>query len=200
MIVYLIHFCAILVVFVGMLFVPLMTKLNSGGLTALEEQQVANQFLVLHSQLWPALSVVLVLLVLHSFVVSHRIAGPLYRLKGILKSIGDGDFNTRVSFRKNDYLAHSTGDLNAMVQSLALKMKDLDSTHRAAVAALTDLKRSLAGGHGERANDKLEELGVHMNNIERWIQLHRFPMDATWPGPPVVDEMPSGVEEVGVES
>ena len=41
MAVYIVHFMAILLVFVGMLFVPLMTRINNESLSVLEEQEAA---------------------------------------------------------------------------------------------------------------------------------------------------------------
>ena len=202
MVVYLIHFFAILLVFVGMLFVPLMTKLNDGNLSVLEEQDVARQFLALHSQMWPALGMVLALLILHSVVVSHRIAGPMQRLRDALKTIGEGDLTTRISFRKNDYLADTAADINKLTVLLAVKVTELEKNHRAARAAFAYLRRSLVDGRPDLTERKLEELNTHVMAIEQWLQEFELPSGDAWDDDAdrTADDSAQKAEEVGVEA
>ncbi|MGH7274407.1 MAG: hypothetical protein ACREIQ_08125, partial [Nitrospiria bacterium] len=63
------YFVTILLIFAGALFLPLILQLQSGSLSVLEQGEVAGQFLALHARVWPAMSVVFVLLALHSVLV-----------------------------------------------------------------------------------------------------------------------------------
>src|SRR5882672_10819226 len=100
-----IHFATIVAIFAAVLFVPLALQLKNSALSVAQREQVANEFLSLHLRVWPALVAVLVLLVLHSVLISHRIGGPLYRFRHVFRAIAAGDFLTRANIRKNDYLA-----------------------------------------------------------------------------------------------
>lgn len=198
MAVYIIHFLAILLVFIGVLFVPLMSRLNSESLSTLEELEVANELLVLHSQMWPAIGMVFALLILHSLVVSHRIAGPIYRFRNTLSSIADGDLARLISFRKNDYLGYAAEDINKLVESFVARIKDLRDKHQAARAACIDLQRSLRDRRPE-VTEKEQELSARMLAIERWIDQFKLPSEDDEPiGPPEDDSPVRATEEVGV--
>lgn len=71
-----------LVIFLSLaaaIFVPPMLRLD--------DYDAAEFFLLLHSRIWPGLLLVLLLLSLHSVMVSHRIAGPLYRFRKVFQSL-----------------------------------------------------------------------------------------------------------------
>jgi methyl-accepting chemotaxis protein len=50
--------------------------------------------------------------------VSHRIAGPLFKLEQLLRLIGQGDLTVECHFRKNDELAGLGDALNEMNAAL----------------------------------------------------------------------------------
>ena len=49
---------------------------------------------------------------------SHRIVGPMNRLKRMLEAIGQGDFSQRITLRKGDALEDLAAAINRMAQSL----------------------------------------------------------------------------------
>jgi methyl-accepting chemotaxis protein len=55
-------------------------------------------------------------------LLSHRIAGPLYRFETILGQIERGDLTTRVDLRRTDQLAELKGSLNVFIDSLDGRM------------------------------------------------------------------------------
>jgi methyl-accepting chemotaxis protein len=55
-------------------------------------------------------------------VLSHRIAGPLYRVEKVLKEIGLGDFTTRVNLRRTDQLTELKEALNSLLEALDARM------------------------------------------------------------------------------
>ncbi len=57
--------------------------------------------------------------------VSHKIAGPLFRLKAMLTKLGDGDFSATMSLRQGDQLQKVAQAYNEAVSKLNLKMKNL---------------------------------------------------------------------------
>ncbi len=70
----------------------------------------------------PVLAFALFVVVVFSFVAvifySHKIAGPLYRLKKYMEIVSDGDFNVRVSFRRGDKIRDVAEAFNSMVEKL----------------------------------------------------------------------------------
>ena len=55
--------------------------------------------------------------------VSHRIAGPLYKVEQLLRRIGEGDLTVECRFRKNDELAGLGEALNEMTAGLREKLR-----------------------------------------------------------------------------
>lgn len=49
---------------------------------------------------------------------SHRVVGPMNRLKRMLHAIGEGDFSQRIILREGDALEDLSQDLNQMVERL----------------------------------------------------------------------------------
>ncbi len=75
------YFGTIVLVFAVVVFLPLVFQLRPG-----KAEELADEFLSFHARLWPALFIVLVLLAFHSVLLSHRIAGPLYRFRSVLRA------------------------------------------------------------------------------------------------------------------
>lgn len=53
-----------------------------------------------------------------SIFISHKIAGPMYKLKTYLNNIKDGGEITPIYFRKGDYFTELADDVNEFVHSL----------------------------------------------------------------------------------
>ena len=49
---------------------------------------------------------------------SHRVVGPMKRIKATLQAIGDGDFSQRITLRKGDALEDTAEAINKMAESL----------------------------------------------------------------------------------
>jgi methyl-accepting chemotaxis protein len=49
---------------------------------------------------------------------SHRVVGPMARIKRTLEAIGNGDFSQRLTLRKGDVLQDLAEDINQMAQRL----------------------------------------------------------------------------------
>lgn len=53
-----------------------------------------------------------------SIIISHRIAGPWYRLETILRDMVKGDFSSEIRLRKGDELQSLADSLNDVIKSL----------------------------------------------------------------------------------
>ena len=62
---------------------------------------------------------VLPLIVVASIFLTHKVAGPLVRIKRVLSQMGQGNFSQRIQLRKGDEL----GDLAETVNQLAQDME-----------------------------------------------------------------------------
>lgn len=103
---------------VVLVFAPSMIALFTGErLEALEP--AAAEFLVLHKRVWPAVLFVLVGLAGYTLLLSHRIAGPVYRINAVLRRMLDGEFPRKVTFRRGDYFGETAELLEQLSRKLA---------------------------------------------------------------------------------
>jgi len=165
----LLYFCTILLIFAAALFLPLILQLRKGSTSVIEQGELAGQFLALHARVWPAMLVVFVLLALHSILVSHKIAGPLYRFRKVFGAVARGDLSVRANLRKGDYLGKESESLNEMIASLRAKIESIQSHHVETQTVLTALKQSIERGSIEDMQRQLEDLHVQMEELNASI-------------------------------
>jgi general secretion pathway protein G len=146
-----------LLVFVVILMGPLVYRLLTEGSEVPPE--VAERFLLLHGFIWSVVVAMSALLSALFLLMSHRVAGPLFRFRRAFKEISDGRLDIVVTTRKHDYLSAERDELNAMIAALRDKVGD-------AQRAVADSNRLLAecrtnGGAVSGADlARLEERGA----------------------------------------
>lgn len=57
--------------------------------------------------------------------VSHKIAGPIYRLKKVMKEVGDGDLSGEFRIRQKDQLQDLAGSFSDMILKTREKLSEL---------------------------------------------------------------------------
>jgi methyl-accepting chemotaxis protein len=185
----LLYFLAILLVFAGVLFVPLAIGLNDSNVTSPAAVDAARGFLFLHTKLWTPVLLLIGLLVTHTVVVSHRIVGPLYRIRSELKKIGSGNLFVHVKLRKNDYLEKEADSVNEMVDSLRSKIRGIEQNQKRASKMLVDLQRAMIRGSADDMNLKIEGLGASLEHLERSVQEFQLPRNmGRQPGPSATEQ------------
>lgn len=65
----------------------------------------------------------LMLVVLISAILSHRMAGPVYRFEQTCKAVAKGDFSQRVHLRKGDQLMELQDEFNKMMDRVEAEIK-----------------------------------------------------------------------------
>lgn len=70
-----------------------------------------------------SIQVVVALPIVYFFGIrhTHRVVGPLVRIKRTLKAIGEGDFSQRIHLRKGDVLMDLAAAINEMAETLEKK-------------------------------------------------------------------------------
>jgi methyl-accepting chemotaxis protein len=62
-----------------------------------------------------------------AIILSHRIAGPLYRIEKYITGVAKGDFSERLTLRKRDELKDLASAINNMTEDLKSRVKRLKS-------------------------------------------------------------------------
>jgi methyl-accepting chemotaxis protein len=163
------YFFAVVLVFAAIIFAPAIAKLRNETLSWEQKQEAANQFLSLHSHLWPAVFVLLVLLIVHSVLLSHRIAGPLYRFRQVFGSITEGDFSVRAIIRKRDYLSREAAVIDEMVDSLGERFRRVGKLSTELRSSFNELKSSIPTGVDETGGEAVARFEDNLTQLERYL-------------------------------
>lgn len=78
-------------------------------------QPLYDEFLPIVSSFFYKIAIYVLLVVLVSALVSHKMAGPVYRFEQTCKAIAKGDFSQRVHLRKGDRLIELQDEFNKMM-------------------------------------------------------------------------------------
>lgn len=106
---------------------PLVANIENGAEAIGDRAASARILLYVHESILPYLLPLFGGLFLHCILVSHRIAGPIYRFGVVLRSMQRGDFSPRVKLRPRDYLkeeARLLDDLLGMLDSKFARFKE----------------------------------------------------------------------------
>ena len=180
-----------LVIFAAVLFVPLVIRLESSTLSLAERHEVATQFLSLDARVWPPILVVFLLLAIHSVLISHRIAGPLFRFRRLLEAVADGDLSVRLSIRGSDYLAKEARLLNEMTASLSSRVQGIGELSAELRALSAELMRAIDGGSREAVQQGMERLAARAERLKASVDQFRVAAEGTRAGDGSADEMVS---------
>lgn len=96
------------------LFLPVVRSLHRDD----AEVGVAEVMLHLHGNLWWALALCAVIVVVASVSFSHRIAGPLVRVKRHLWMLARGEIPPAMQRRRHDFMHEEVAALNAAARCL----------------------------------------------------------------------------------
>ena len=72
-----------------------------------------------------ALVLIILLTIVTTLLISHKLAGPLFRFQKELNEIGNGDLSKVVKVRKKDQIKAMADSLNQMRENLQIKILDI---------------------------------------------------------------------------
>ena len=78
-------------------------------------QPIYDEFIPIAVSFFYKVSIYLLFVVLISAILSHKMAGPVYRFEETCKEIANGDFSKRVHLRKGDNFMELQDEFNKMM-------------------------------------------------------------------------------------
>ena len=78
-------------------------------------QPIYDEFIPIISDFFFKIAIYVLLVIVISAIVSHKMAGPVYRFEQTCKAIAKGDFSQRVHLRKGDRLTELQEEFNKMM-------------------------------------------------------------------------------------
>jgi len=95
----------------------------SGSVTTLPAQATLLKLI------WPVLLICVVIALVLTFfygvVISHRMAGPIYRIRKILDKMAQGDLSAQVHLRRKDDFSALAASINSLIKSWRLQIEEL---------------------------------------------------------------------------
>lgn len=143
-----VYLVALVALLYGAAVWPLLGAVHDLELPLAERAENAQLLLFLHARVLPVLIPLTLLFLLHSVRITHRVAGPIYRFREVMKEVADGDLSTRVILRERDYLEEEVGQLNEMLERLNSRVRRLQEI-------------------GTRLTDQAEQMNVHLEREDR---------------------------------
>lgn len=119
------YMAGVAVIFLLVIFLPPALELRDPALSVARRRDVATELIGIHRRLWPALAVAASAVLLHVLLTSHRIAGPLYRIRTVLAAVTRGDLSVHTGIRAHDYLTNEARVLTETVDSLRRQVEVL---------------------------------------------------------------------------
>lgn len=107
--------------------------------------------------------------------LSHKIAGPIYRIEKFLATMVTGDLTARITLRKGDELVSLADSINRLVDSLGLSLAAGKTHMESALNELNSLRNeisSLSGKHPElvkvlnRLDDEIRLIGKELDKYK----------------------------------
>lgn len=95
-------------------------------------------------------------------LLSHRIAGPLYRFEKALEQLRDGDLTTTVRLRSTDQLFELQNSLNSFIETLAKRL----SVIKTKLEETQELTHSKDADLVSKLNQKLSEIKDEINRFK----------------------------------
>ena len=105
--------------FIIIIFSPYILTLSLDFYSLSEKAEAARTLLLLHSKVWPGIGGIILLFGALSIFITHKIAGPLYRLKKSLAMIVKGNLDVKVKLRKGDDLKDLAEHFNMLAEELS---------------------------------------------------------------------------------
>jgi nitrogen fixation/metabolism regulation signal transduction histidine kinase len=137
-----------------------MIELDKADYYSEQAFQTASKILYLHTKFWPAVLLALLVIALHSIRTSHKIAGPLYRLNLVFAAMKEGNLPQRIKLRKGDYLLKEAELMNQTLESLHVKVQDIQEAQTCLNEAISECKDVV--GHASK-----DEILQRMNDLEK---------------------------------
>lgn len=113
-------------------------------------EDIKEVYGILNSTLILRLLLMIPVVIVATMYVSHRVAGPVYRLEKELIQIGEGDLSRRLVLRKND-------DLKKMAEEMNNVMDRLDNHFSLIKSHITILEDSL---------NQVKQEGIKEDNVK----------------------------------
>ena len=169
----------IIILSIGLtLFMPLYFEFTNPNLPSEELVEVANRVLYLHNKLWPTILAVFVILGVHSILISHRIAGPLYRFRMTFQDMIDGNLSRFIRIRKGDYLFQEQAKIEELHHMLRSKVASIKTVQSSMERTLHEILSNPLLETKDDLKTRVTQLDTYNTQLREEIGYFQLPTDS----------------------
>jgi len=128
----------------------------------------AAQLTMFEERVWPVAVALILIISLHSLHISHRMFGPMTRIRSEAALVAAGDLRRRVHFRQGDHMGEVSEALNEMIEALDRRMSEVQATVADCGVRIEELKRAQFTSPSAR-HQALDDLGAEVARLETQI-------------------------------
>lgn len=169
--------CLAALMFVVVLFGPLVASLFDSKVPFEEQALIAATLLRLHGRVWIAVAIVLSCGLVHLAIVSHRVAGPLVRINRLVRAAGAGDLSPRVKVRAKDYLQEEAAALDRMFLGLRRRVGASKGRALRLEAAVSELRIAISSGSDVTVHRALKAVEEQARLLQNHLETFRTTAD-----------------------
>ncbi len=142
-----------------------------------EKTDAARALLLLHAKIWPWIGGIIIFFGAVSIFISHKIAGPLFRLKKSLDRITEGDLDVVIKLRKWDDLKDLAEHINMLVAELRTFVITLRNDYGLLSEYITELERAIDAKilTEESGREIIKKVQESRKNIENALKKFNIP-------------------------
>lgn len=118
-------------------FLPVALEMSDPESSEQQQAKASAAFLALDASVWPAVGTLLVVIGGHAVLLTHRVVGPLYRFRQVMRDVARGDLSIRAKIRDKDLLHDEAEVLNELLEAF-------ESRTHGVVRELEHLREALA--------------------------------------------------------
>lgn len=166
--------CSILMVL--LLFLPIRLAVRGLVFPPADAANLAELY-PLAVRVWPAVLLSILASGLLSVFVTHKLAGPLFRIEQVLRGVAEGNLPLAVQIRRDDDLQEFARLLSGAFGKITAALTEIHKLQARAVHELTALPGKIRGGledTGEILRD-LEGINRYQREVERILAKFRLP-------------------------
>jgi methyl-accepting chemotaxis protein len=154
------------IVFVGTLFIPQLLPLIFNSPHA-EQVKAAEILLLYHKHVWPAVFIVIPLFGVFSIFITHKIAGPVYRLKMKLEQMTAWNLDSRLSLRTGDDLQELADCVNVLADELKAFVAEMQNNYETVTALIDAIQEQVEAKtlHESTGRELISRLAVSKKHI-----------------------------------
>jgi len=100
-----------------------------------------------------------------TLLVSHKIAGPLYRFKKAMQALEIGDFSADFRLRRSDQLQDLSAAFNSMIQNIRQGHEQLKNSFNSLKEKLDSISEQEVPEHKRHTLSELKKISQELNKI-----------------------------------